>query len=248
MVMKKPSKSWDIDLMVMGFGVWSLLKHTNLPAKNERNLPYSFGDRPLATAWQPELDWGSGEIDHASYFTRTSWRHAKGPHDVTTSMWRHKRDHWCYPELYDVTKWFTVNDSGCMIQGCHEWCHKAQENLIYQSVWVWVRWGPTRQWPSHIIIELIFVSLFENSSAVSEPILMKSHTGIPGGYESVIGSQIFNILTTVAMAMKKPSKISYIDLMAMNSGGYSLHYHINWPAKNGHNLPSGFRDRPIATA
>ncbi len=26
------------------------------PAKNEQNLPYGFGDTPIAIAWQPESD------------------------------------------------------------------------------------------------------------------------------------------------------------------------------------------------
>ena len=34
----------------MIFGMLCLLCHTNLPAKNERNLPHGFGDRPLTTA------------------------------------------------------------------------------------------------------------------------------------------------------------------------------------------------------
>ena len=49
-VMKKPSKISDIDLMVMDFCVWGLLNHFNLPAENERNLPHGFGDRHIATA------------------------------------------------------------------------------------------------------------------------------------------------------------------------------------------------------
>ena len=43
------------------------------------------------------------------------------------------------------------------------------------------------QTSNHIIIELIFVSLFGFSSAVSQRIISKFHTEITGGYENVIG-------------------------------------------------------------
>ncbi len=56
MVMEKRSKSSDIDLMGLNFCPWCLLHHINLPAKNEQNLPHGSGDRPLATAWQPESE------------------------------------------------------------------------------------------------------------------------------------------------------------------------------------------------
>ncbi len=52
-------------------------------------------------------------------------------------------------------------------------------------------------------------------------------------------SQILNILTTVAMAMKKPLKISHLGLMAINFGAYSLRYHINWIEFNRRPLPFG---------
>ena len=48
---KKYSRSLDIGLMVMDFGMWSLLYDINLPAENEQNLPSRFRDRPIATAW-----------------------------------------------------------------------------------------------------------------------------------------------------------------------------------------------------
>ena len=66
MVMEKPSKSSNMNLMVMIFCMWHQLNHINLPAKNEWNLPCGFGDRPIATAWQPGSGWGSGGIDHVT--------------------------------------------------------------------------------------------------------------------------------------------------------------------------------------
>ncbi len=59
--------------MVMAFGMWSLLYHINFPAENEQNLSCGSGDRPIATAWQPESDWGSGGIISALW--RPWWRH-----------------------------------------------------------------------------------------------------------------------------------------------------------------------------
>ncbi len=39
------------------FCMWSLFPHMNLPTKKWK-LPHSFGDKPLATAWQPESERG----------------------------------------------------------------------------------------------------------------------------------------------------------------------------------------------
>ncbi len=48
--------------------------------------------------------------------------------------------------------------------------------------------------------------------------------------------------------MKKPSKISDIDLRIMDFCVWGLLGHINLPAKNERNLQCSFRERPIATA
>ena len=48
------------------------------------------------------------------------------------------------------------------------------------------------------------------------------------------------------MVMQKPSKSMDIDPIVMNFGRYGRLIYINWHAKNEENLPSGFRDRPIA--
>ena len=64
LVMKKPSKISYNDLGIMDFCVWGLLGHINLPGKNERNLPCSFQDRPIATAWQLTPELGPGETNN----------------------------------------------------------------------------------------------------------------------------------------------------------------------------------------
>ena len=94
MVMKKTSKSSHFDLMVMIFCIWCLLEHINLPAKNEQNPPSFFGDRPIATAWQPESEWDPGSIAHFCDVPRRcdvtpsfTWRH-----DVAVTSWRHRSD------------------------------------------------------------------------------------------------------------------------------------------------------------
>ena len=86
--MEQSSKSWDIGQIVMSFCAWCLLKHINLPAKNEQNLPCGFGDRPLATAWQPEWNWGSGGIIWDLW--RHWWHHCTHgiAHDVIPTFYR----------------------------------------------------------------------------------------------------------------------------------------------------------------
>ena len=48
MVMQKPSKSMDIDPIIMIFAIYGSLTHTILHAKNEGNLPCGFR---MATAY-----------------------------------------------------------------------------------------------------------------------------------------------------------------------------------------------------
>ena len=72
----------------MNFCMWSLPDNINKPAKNEQNPPSDFGDRPIATAWQPESEWGPGGITHVCDVTAS--RHC--PHDVMTFLWRHRCD------------------------------------------------------------------------------------------------------------------------------------------------------------
>ncbi len=60
-----------------------------------------------------------------------------------------------------------VNIHMCLI------CRKIQQQLLVLT-------------NNHIIIELIFVSLFANSLAVSQRILTKSGTEVRCGYESVV--------------------------------------------------------------
>ncbi len=52
---------------------------------------------------------------------------------------------------------------------------------------------------------------------------------------------------SVAMEIRKFSHGSDIGLIALNLVWYNLIPHSNFPAKNERNLPSGSRDRPIAT-
>ncbi len=82
MVMKKPSKSSNIALVIMVFCMWHLLNHISLHTKSEQNLPCGLGDRPIATAWQPDSGWGSGGIiwDLWCHW----WRHCA--HDVVGRM------------------------------------------------------------------------------------------------------------------------------------------------------------------
>ncbi len=47
--MQKPSKSMDINPILLIFAVYGCLIHINLHAKNEGNLPHGFRDRPIAT-------------------------------------------------------------------------------------------------------------------------------------------------------------------------------------------------------
>ncbi len=49
MVMAKPSKSMDINPILLIFAVHVCLIHINLHAKHEGNLPGGFQDRPIAT-------------------------------------------------------------------------------------------------------------------------------------------------------------------------------------------------------
>ncbi len=60
----------------MNFGMSSLPDNINLPAKNEQNPPSEFGDMSIATAWQPESEWGPGGIAHVCDITAMSWRQA----------------------------------------------------------------------------------------------------------------------------------------------------------------------------
>ena len=50
---EKLSQGSDIGLTVLNFCMGDLIKHINLPTKNEQNLPCCSEDRPIATAWQP---------------------------------------------------------------------------------------------------------------------------------------------------------------------------------------------------
>ncbi len=49
MVMQKPSKSMDMEGIVIILAVYGSLIHINSHAKNEENLPCGFRDRPIAT-------------------------------------------------------------------------------------------------------------------------------------------------------------------------------------------------------
>ncbi len=51
----------------------------------------------------------------------------------------------------------------------------------------------------------------------------------------------------VAMVIQKHSKSIDIEQILLISAVYGFLIHINSHAKNEGNLPSGFRDRPIAT-
>ncbi len=55
MVMQKPSKSMDIDLIVMVFTTYGHVIHINLHAKNEENPPCSFRDNPMAISANQNL-------------------------------------------------------------------------------------------------------------------------------------------------------------------------------------------------
>ena len=89
MATKKPSKRTCLAPILTNFCMWSLHDDISFPAKNEQNPPSGFGDRPIATAWQPESEWGPGGIAHVCDVTETSWRHAivhmtsRRPYDVT---------------------------------------------------------------------------------------------------------------------------------------------------------------------
>ena len=63
----------------MILAIHNVIGHTNFSAENEQNLPSGSRDSPLATAWQPKSDWGSGGMDHAD----VAWRHAVFQCDVT---------------------------------------------------------------------------------------------------------------------------------------------------------------------
>ncbi len=71
---RKFSHTSGISLMVLNFSGWNLLCHSNVPAKNEQNLPYGFRETaPLATGWQPNQD---------EAWWRHAWRHSRA--------WRHR--------------------------------------------------------------------------------------------------------------------------------------------------------------
>ena len=95
-ITKNYSKSLNINLIFIDFGMWSLLHHITLSAKNEQNLPHGSGDKPIATAWQLKSDWGSGGI---------TW-----------------------PLRHPIS--------------CNISCNSGKR--------IWVRWEPTRQWPSYM--------------------------------------------------------------------------------------------------
>ena len=49
--------------MVMNLCMWSPPYHMNLHAKNEQYLFSGFGDRAIATAWQPKAEGGPRGVD-----------------------------------------------------------------------------------------------------------------------------------------------------------------------------------------
>ena len=80
--MQKPSKSMDIDPILMNFARYIRLIYINWHAKNEENLRHGFRDRPIATVRQPDSDWGSGCIVtlsgtslRARVMSPRAWRH-----------------------------------------------------------------------------------------------------------------------------------------------------------------------------
>ncbi len=85
MAIKKPSKIWDIVLMVMRFCVWGLINHINLHAKNQWNLPHGFKDRHIATAMATNIRDVTHWMDTSNVAARHYW--LLGYCDIIVQKW-----------------------------------------------------------------------------------------------------------------------------------------------------------------
>ena len=56
MVVQKPSKSMDVNPILLILAVYGCVIHINKHAKDEENLLRCFQDRPIATERQPDSD------------------------------------------------------------------------------------------------------------------------------------------------------------------------------------------------